>query len=182
MKRVISRTIKRVNGWSRSRQLLLLLVLCMGTAGLLCMTGCGGCNCETPKCASENDGVATMSVVSVPGCGGCSNSGCGSACWARSCRLVRGSWEDVNPEGELLACDIRYMGGECGGCLQTEQSFYFGKMDLTDGEISASGCFRGSSEKGTEDLRDGSGCVTTPYYNSIGWQTINLVETETGVE
>lgn len=182
MKRSVFQSLKDINGWSRRKQFAFLLICCVSLVGLLCLTGCGSCNCETPKCVSANDDVATQRVISIPGCGGCSNRGCGSACWARSCRLVKGSWEGVNPEGKLLACDIRYMGGECGGCVQTEQSCYFGRLNLTDGDKSASGCFRGSSEKEVEKMWDADGCTSTPYFNGIGWQAIDLVETETGVD
>lgn len=171
---------KNINRWPKNKQFVVLLLFSsLGTIMLL--TGCGKSNCDPPQCASADDGVGKQLVISIPGCGSC--GGCGTACWPKNCRLVTGSWKDVNPEGKLLACDIRYFDGTCDGCLDVEQSRYFGCLKLSSGEESENGYFKGSSEEGTEQMRNASGCTPTrPYFNGKGWQIIEFVEKNTGVE
>lgn len=157
--------MKKWNEKTKGEQLFILCMLFVLAFGLVCITGCGGCSCETPQCASEEIEDMSFKAVSVPGCGGCitPEKGCDSILWPQSCKFMSFSSDgESGEEGCFVGCDIRYYGDGCFGCGQREQSCYSGCVDI-EGDSGMKGCFYGSTDDNDETVigcADGkSGCV-----------------------
>lgn len=142
--------MKRFNEKSKAEQLFMLLLLFAGLFGLLCLSGCGGVSCETPKCGKgEPNELMTAKGISLPGCGGCltPGKGCNCAIWPQSCKYVTSSLDD-DQGMSVTACDIRYYGGGCLGCNQNEKSCYYGCVNFEeDGESTLKVCGGGKVDE-----------------------------------
>lgn len=169
--------MKKWNQKSKAEQIFLLCLLFAFAFGLLCVTGCDGCNCETVKCGSEEWDGEEVKGVSIPGCGGCISyeRGCNSCLWAQSIKCV---CVDADIEGEDLqleeytekmdfnACDTRYYDGGCMGCDQKEKSCHVGcvnyKKDSTNNskDLLANGCFYSSCDGTNKYVDCIGGCVS----------------------
>ncbi len=172
--------LDRLNGKSKGEQIFILLLF--GVAGfcLMGMTGCFGCkSCELPSYDNfDYDGVSAMSC-SIPGCGGCLSSGrgCNTACWSQSCKFVSLS-ADEGDEGSfsMTGCDIRYYGGGCLGCGQSEKSCYSGCMDYSDPASTKSGVFYGSTDSEEKLIGCENGCGGCVASNHAGQDMITMTE------
>ena len=177
--------MKKWNEKTKGEQLFILCMLFMMAFGLVCLTGCGGCSCETPKCGSKSVNDVSVKAVSVPGCGGCitPEKGCDSILWPQSCKLMSYSEETENGEdGCFVGCDIRYYGDGCLGCGQREQSCYSGCVNV-EGEDGMKGCFYGNTEDNDETVigctNEETGCAETGGSMS---RLIEILEYILGVE
>ena len=147
--------MKKWNQKSKAEQIFLLCLLFVFAFGLLCVTGCDGCNCETVKCGSEHWEGGSAAGISIPGCGGCLSykKGCNSCLWAQSVKLMcvtdKEYHEGYEETYSYSSCDTRYYdGGDCAGCNQNERKNCY------------SACMKGQvdSEDGSEDELD-VGCI-----------------------
>ncbi len=125
--------MKKWNQKSKAEQIFLLCLLFVFAFGLLCVTGCDGCDCETVQCGSEHWEGGSAAGISIPGCGGCLSyeKGCNSCLWAQSVKLMCVTDKEYHEGYEEVysynACDTRYYdGGDCAGCNQDEKSCYAG--------------------------------------------------------
>lgn len=123
--------MKNLDNKSKSEQLFLLLLICIGIMGILCLAGCGKKqSCETLKCNFEDGEDWSGFGVSIPGCGGICSSGKGCIIMPQSCKMIGGCIDEENSKGKFIGCDTRYYGGGCLGCGQSEKSCYNGVARL----------------------------------------------------
>ena len=124
--------MKKLNEKSKIEQLFIITLMFVTLMAMFCLTGCGGCfgcggnSCEKIKCSNEEK----ISGISIPGCGGIltSGRGCNFPLWAQSIKCIS-SKDDKKADNymSMKACDVRYYGGGCFGCIgcsQTKKSFY----------------------------------------------------------
>lgn len=185
---MLKQLLQKLNKKAKSEQLFVLMIMFITLAGVFCVTGCSGNNsCETPKYGNEESSNLKAIGCSIPGCGGClsSGSGCNSACWPQSCKIVRGtsnnssSQTDNNEILKITACDTRYYGNN--GCGQEEKSCYSGCLKLEDSEININGFFYGTSNSEEKFIGCTNGCGGCIGSEGIGALTIDELESITGV-
>lgn len=182
--------MKKWNLKTKGEQIFLLCLIFVCVFGLLCITGCGGNSCETPKCGDDEIDGSNAVGISIPGCGGCitPGRGCDSCLWAQSCKFISVSDVEISEDSEAQAdfkgCDVRYYDGGCQGCGQQEKSCYSGcikvESDLED--ESMNGIIYGTSdgsEKYVGCVSDCGGCVGS---GGIGRVLIQEIEYMIGVE
>lgn len=177
--------MKNWNQKTRAEQLFLLSLIFIVAFGLLCVSGCGGSSCETPKCGSgEMDGI-NAAGCSLPGCGGCitPGRGCNTCLWAQSCKFfsvsgVEENDDDSETEVSFKGCDLRYYDGGCLGCGQQEKSCYSGciKVNPDSDEESMNGIIYGSSDGSEKYIGCAGGCGGCVDTNGIGWALIRGFE------
>ena len=191
---MLRRVTERMNKKSKKQQLFVLLMLCIGIFGVLCLTGCGGGTCEKPKCNTEENTVGKVSGCSIPGCGGCltPEKGCNTSCWAQSCKCISFSGneeqqgenvdrENDKSQGCIKACDIKYYGDGCLGCGQKEKSCYYGVGEYKNGEDEKKGFFYGNSDGGNI-IGCSGGCVSCIGTGKTQLESLNWLEFVTGVK
>lgn len=179
--------MKRFNNKPKTQQMFLLLLIFAAVIGALCLNGCGGKSCESPKCANQEVNGSTLHGISIPGCGGClsSGKGCNSACWPQACKFVSGTISNEETgETKVYGLDIRYFGDGCVGCGQNEKSCYAGCInnDTSKSPDSADGFFYGSTDSGEKVIgcsKGNNGCTSS---NGSGGFTIGVLENLTGVD
>ena len=182
--------MKNWNKKGKTEQLFLLCLIFIGAFGWLCITGCGGGSCETPKCGSEEIYGVKAVGISLPGCGGCltSGRGCNSCLWPQSYKFISvyGDEEsqEVQEEINFKGVDIRYYDGGCLGCGQEEKNCYSGyikfKSDVEEGYMN--GIVYGMGD-GSENyigcIGTCGGCVGT---DDVGRTILDEVEYGIGVD
>lgn len=181
---------EKINKRSKVEQLFILMLMFVFIIGVFCVTGCGGKSCETPSCGSEDFGDGTAYGCSIPGLGGIlsSGSGCDSACWPQSCKIVSfsGSENDENTNEEdvtkIAACDVRYYGNGCLGCGQQEKSCYSGYIKLKDSQTDLNGFFYGSTDNEEKIMGCYNGCGGCIGSGGMGKYLIEELEYTTGVK
>lgn len=157
---------------SKGEKMFGVSLLGIALFGLMCLTGCGGNACETPKCGSEDYSDITVSGCSIPGPGGCLTfgHGCNLACWPQACKISKATEIDDNGDKKdnILMCDSVYYGGGCLGCDQSQKSCYTGCGKIVVDENvgnskNYSGCFLGKNEAGkyNEKWIGCGGCMDT---------------------
>lgn len=180
--------MKNLNKKAKGEQIFILCMFFVLSFGILCVTGCGGKSCETPRCGKEDIGDGSVIGVSIPGCGGCitPNKGCNSACWPQSCKIVSLSASKAEEsagdelESTLIGCDVRYYGDGCLGCGQQEKSCYNGCIDA-EGEKGMKGFFYGSSDDDEKIIGCANGCGGCVGSEGLGAELIQEIEYWTGV-
>lgn len=153
--------MKKLDKKTKGEQLFFLLLMFALLMGALCVAGCGGQSCETPKFGSEEGEDFKAVGCSVPGCGGCisSGKGCNTVLWPQSCKISNGTYSGGGTEGEgcITSVDTRYYGDGCLGCGQMQKSCYVGFVNwdiegtkvkgalygTSDGEEHLAGCYNG---------------------------------------
>lgn len=191
--------MKKWNQKSKAEQIFLLCLLFVFAFGLLCVTGCDGCDCETVQCGSEELEGGSATAVSIPGCGGCisSGKGCNSCLWAQSTKLACSSQSGEEDGDEVKmninGCDTRYYGGDCMGCDQEEKSCYSGCMTGEDTDEEAAynsvdvifcGSYLGpyDDENSAHAIGCVDGCFRCVEYSDIGIEHLLNIEWLTGVD
>lgn len=190
--------MKKWNQKSKAEQIFILCLIFVGAFGLLCVTGCDGCSCETVKCGSEEwDGVEAKGI-SIPGCGGCITyeRGCDSCLWAQSVKFVCANYDEEGEDmhdneyefkGNFSACDTRYYDGGCMGCDQSEENCYVGctgyTHDSTDNkkDVVSSGCFYSSCDGSGKVVGCVNGCVMCGDDSSFEYD-LQDIESDLGID
>ena len=112
--------MKKLDSRTKREQLFILLLMYVIFMSGVCIAGCGGQSCESPKYGSEEGDGFKAAGCSIPGFGGCLSfeKGCNSACWPQSCKISNGTYsgEGTNDKGCVTSLDIRYYGDGCFGC------------------------------------------------------------------
>lgn len=177
--------MKNLNSKSKIEQLFIMMIICVGFIGVLCIGGCGGKSCEGIDCGCDTGDNYAVAGISIPGCGGClsSGKGCNSCLWAQSCKTVGGCFEDdtVDSDVKFLGCDTRYYGDGCLGCAQNEKSWYVGFISDKEAEEKYTGCFYGSTDKEEKTFACGNGCVSCSNTYNEGKSTLNEIESQIGL-
>ena len=168
---------------TKAEQIFMLLILCVGIFGLLCINGCGGGkSCEKVKFEKVNGEIAKMASLSVPGCGGCLSpeAGCNSALWAQSCKISVGCIKDdvaeeVNTSMQLLGVNVKYYGSNCTGCGRDEKNAYGGCINVGEGDWKTMGCFYRTcgEEKMLYHDNVATGCIKS---QGTGYEALRLLE------
>lgn len=169
---------------TKAEQIFMLLILCVGIMGLLCVSGCGGGkSCEKVKFEKANEDIGKMVSLSVPGCGGCLSpeTGCNSVLWAQSCKVSAGCFEDDEGVGKenasmrLVGVNIKYYGSDCIGCGRDEKNAYGGCISTGKGEGKMTGCFYRTCGEEKMFYYDnvGTGCAKT---EGRGYEALHLLE------
>lgn len=198
--------MKKLNEKSKIEQFFIIMLMFVALMAMFCLTGCGGCGgCETIKCKSQDKTFG----LSIPGCGGIltSGKGCNVPIWPQSIKCVssKKQWGGNEDESDsdsddnvtihnLRACDVRYYGGGCFGCLgcdQDQKSCYQGCAKLKDDTENTKEIFIGTTNV-SEQVDNGkeliigfsNGCVDIKYLDNGGYEMINLrsYESQIGVE
>lgn len=157
--------MKNLNKKSKGEQLFILVLMCIGIFGILCLTGCGGNSCETIKCGSNEVLGLEVKYISVPGCGGCltSGKGCNMACWPQSIQCSVATYEDKEKDSDdngcIVGCNSSYFGDGCLGCAQTEKDCYTGCINLDGFNDNMKGFFYGSTDHDERFIGYSNGCV-----------------------
>lgn len=146
--------LNNLNKRTKKEQILILLLLCTGVFGIMCLTGCGGKKCEKPNCEHVNSNGLEVTACTVPGCGGCltSGKGCNSSCWEQSC-----GYGSIKTDGvEMKSCGVTYYGSNgCVGCGNKEKesgyikaNYYGVKVSGIQHEGRLYGCVNGKCKGG----------------------------------
>ncbi|MBU5477701.1 hypothetical protein KQI69_00605 [Eubacterium sp. MSJ-13] len=162
--------MKKLNEKSKIEQFFIIMLMFVALMAMFCLTGCGGCGgCEKIRCGGGESGSLGLSV---PGCGGIltSGKGCNIPLWSQSVKCVSSfgtAKENADAKSEeaygMHACDVRYYGGGCLGCLgcnQSQKSCYNGCRKYRDGGEKKREMFFGSANypKGDDVLEFQIGC------------------------
>lgn len=182
--------MKKWNFKTKAEQLFMLCLIFICAFGCLCVSGCTGNSCETPKWSSVEENGSTAVGISVPGCGGCltPGKGCDSCLWSQSCKYIDVSAVEETAESEseleFTGCDVRYYDGGCMGCGYQEKSCYVGYIKIESNEDGAMDGYIYSSGNGEESYLgcvDGSNssCV---YTDGVGKILLDELEVMIGVD
>lgn len=182
--------MKNWNSKTKGEQIFLLCLIFICAFGLLCITGCGGNSCETPKCQSDDTYGTNAKVISLPGCGGCMTSGrgCDSCLWAQSCKFISVSGveesEVSKAKEDFKGCDVRYYDGGCLGCGYEEKSCYSGwiKIESDSEDKFMNGIIYGTSDGSEKYIGCVGGCGGCVGTNGLGREFLQRIEYMIGDE
>lgn len=125
---VMDDKINKLNQKSKGEQLFILVALCTLFFGMMMISGCGGGNCVTPKCALKCSGPRYVGCQ-VPGCGAL--TGClDCALMPEGVKAFAFSAESSGTEVQISALGEVYNSGSCGGCTSKLNGCYVGCVKI----------------------------------------------------
>lgn len=148
--------INKLNQKSKGEQLFILVALCTLFFGMMMISGCGGGNCVTPKCAIDCSGPKYLGCR-VPGCGALTNC-LDCALMPEGVEAFAFSAEDKYTTAQIAALGEVYNSSHCKGCNSKSQGCYVGCIKTEAIKTEEKACYIGGAS-----TKIGGGCFVGRY-------------------